>query len=44
MQAVSQLFGLIRTDEILTTSVMDLRRDPMRWKEGLAALNSRKAF
>jgi plasmid stabilization system protein ParE len=29
-------FGLIyqvRTDEILITSVMDLRRDPVRWKD-----------
>ena len=29
-------FGLIyqiRTDEILITSVMDLRRDPARWKD-----------
>jgi plasmid stabilization system protein ParE len=29
-------FGLlyqIRRDEILTTAVMDLRRDPQRWKE-----------
>jgi plasmid stabilization system protein ParE len=29
-------FGLIyqiRSDEILVTSVMDLRRDPTRWKE-----------
>ena len=27
------LFDQIRSDEILITSLMDLRRDPARWKD-----------